>query len=89
MIGNKVAGKLGVDMGLIDVDIVCEFDRRGVTLTEEIEVPFVGLVQTVTAYGTASDDELSKVAEEVAKYCPLSKLFEKAGTELTTTWRKA
>lgn len=89
VIGHKCADKLGIDIGHLDIDIVCDFDRRGVTLAEEIDVPFVSAVQNVTASGSASQVELDQVAAEVTRYCPLSKLFEQAGTHLTTTWRKS
>ncbi len=89
VISNKVAAKIGADLGHLDIDLVCDFDRRGVTLEEEIDVPFVALTQTVTAHGTLSTEQLNEVAAEVAKYCPLSKLFEQAGTALETIWRKA
>ncbi|MEM6637304.1 MAG: OsmC family protein [Pseudomonadota bacterium] len=89
VIGNKCADALGVDIGKLSIDIACEFDRRGVTLVEEIDVPFVKIVQTVVAHGRANTEELARVASEVARFCPLSKLFEKAGTELSTTWSKA
>ena len=89
VIGNKCANKLGVDIGHLSIEITCEFDRRGVTLEEEIDVPFVALSQVVTSDGTATDDDLARVAQEVAKYCPLSKLFEQSGTALETVWQKA
>lgn len=89
VIGNKCAGKLGVDIGHLSIEITCEFDRRGVTLEEEIDVPFVALRQVVTSDGTATEEDLSQVASNVAKYCPLSKLFEQSGTALETIWQKA
>lgn len=89
VIGNKCADRLGVDIGHLSIEIACEFDRRGVTLEEEIDVPFVALSQVVTSNGTATDDDLARVAREVAKYCPLSKLFEQSGTALETVWQKA
>lgn len=89
VIGNKCAGKLGVDIGNLSIEITCEFDRRGVTLVEEIDVPFVSLRQVVTSSGAASQEELMRVASDVARYCPLSKLFEQSGTELETVWQKA
>lgn len=89
VIAHKCAGKLGVDIGLLDISVSCGFDRRGVTLSEEIAVPFLAIEQTVTANGVATGEELERVAAEVAKYCPLSKLFEEAGTKMTTIWRKA
>ncbi|WP_422383647.1 OsmC family protein [Roseibium album] len=89
VIGNKCAGKLGVDIGHLSIEITCEFDRRGVTLEEEIDVPFVALRQVVTSDGTATEEDLSRVASNVAKFCPLSKLFEQSGTALETIWQKA
>ena len=86
VIGHKCAGKLGVDIGHLKIDAICDFDRRGVTLEEEIEVPFEALTLKVVSDGTASDEELQAVAVEVAKFCPLSKLFENGGTALTVTW---
>jgi len=89
VIGNKCADKLGVDVGHLTIEITCEFDRRGVTLEEEIDVPFVALRQVVTSDGTASESDLQRVASDVAKYCPLSKLFEQSGTALETVWQQA
>ncbi|MEM9633420.1 MAG: OsmC family protein [Pseudomonadota bacterium] len=89
VIGHKCAGKMGVDIGHLSIEISCEFDRRGVTLEEEVDVPFVGLRQVVTCDGTLTENELQSVAVEVAKYCPLSKLFEQSGTAMETIWQKA
>ncbi|MGI9400233.1 MAG: OsmC family protein [Rhizobiaceae bacterium] len=86
VIGHKCAESLGIDIGHLDISAVCEFDRRGVTLAEEIEVPFQSIRLTVEADGSASQDELDRVASEVAKYCPLSKLFRYAGTTIEENW---
>ena len=66
-----------------------DFDRRGVLLVEEVDVPFKAIRLDVTADGPASQDELDQVAAETAKFCAISKLYEQAGTDLTVTWRKA
>ncbi len=89
VIGHKCAGKLQVDIGLLSISVVCDFDRRGVTLTEEVAVPFQAIALTVTADGPATQADLNRVATEVAKYCPLSKLFRAAGSTVTETWHKA
>lgn len=87
VIGHKCADRLGIDIGHLTIDASCEFDRRGVTLEEEIEVPFQSISLIVTSDGAASAEDLRKVGEEVAKYCPLSKLFENAGTKLEISWQ--
>lgn len=89
VIGHKCASKLGVDIGQLQIDVSCEFDRRGVMLAEEIEVPFSRIVLNVVSSGTATTEQLQQVATDVAKYCPLSKLFRQAGTEIEEHWVKA
>lgn len=87
VIGHKCAKSLGIDIGHLDISVVCDFDRRGVTLAEEIEVPFQSITLTVEADGNANQDELDRVALEVAKYCPLSKLFRNSGTKIEENWK--
>lgn len=89
VIGHKCADKLGVDLGNLTIDAACQFDRRGVTLTEEIETPFTEIVLTVTSDGSATVDQLRTVGIETDKFCPLSKLFKAAGTKLETHWQNA
>jgi uncharacterized OsmC-like protein len=88
-ISNKCAKKLGIDIGTLTYEMVVEFDRRGVLLAKEVAVPFPSITLDVTSDGSASQDELNKVAEETAKFCAISKLFEAAGTKITVNWTKA
>lgn len=89
VIGNKCAQKLGLDIGHLAFEMEVDFDRRGVLLMEEVEVPFKAIRLEVTSDGTASEAELAAVARETEKFCPISKLYEQSGTNLTVTWRKA
>ena len=89
VIGNKCAAKLGVDIGHLSFEMEVDFDRRGVLLMEEVDVPFTAIRLAVTADGTASEEELAAVARETDKFCPISKLYEQSGTNLTITWHKA
>ncbi len=89
VIGHKCADKLGVDIGNLTITVECDFDRRGVTLAEEIDVPFTAIRLDVQTGGTANQEQVNAVAAEVAKFCPLSKLFKQAGTRLDETWHPA
>lgn len=89
VIGHKCASKLGIDIGHLDISATCDFDRRGVTLEEEIEVPFTAINLVVTSDGPANQANLDRVAVETEKFCPLSKLFKAAGTKVEVQWRKA
>ena len=89
VIGNKCAHKLGVDIGHLDFTMEVDFDRRGVLLMEEVDVPFTAIRLNVMVNGPASASEIEQVAAETDKYCPISKLYENAGTDMTVTWQKA
>lgn len=88
VIGHKCAAKLGIKVGHMKIIATCAFDRRGVTLSEEIDVPFQRIDLDIEIDGDASDDDLKTLAAEVQKYCPLSKLFRAAGTEVIEHWHK-
>ena len=89
VIGNKCANKLGVDIGHLSFEMEIDFDRRGVLLMEEVDVPFKAIRLSVTSDGPMSDEDLQRVATETEKYCPIAKLFEHAGTDLSVIWQKA
>lgn len=89
VIGHKCANKLGIDIGTLSISAKCSFDRRGVTLEEEIEVPFQSITLEVLSSGSADQTALDLVAAETAKFCPLSKLFEAGGTTVSVLWRSA
>ncbi len=88
VIGHKCASKLGIDIGHLNIEVACDFDRRGVMLAEDIDVPFTKVTLNIKSDGNASESELQTVAAEVAKFCPLSKLFRQAGTEVVEHWEK-
>jgi len=90
VIAHKCAKSLNLTIGHLDIDAKCYFDRGGVTLQEEVDVPFEKVVLTVVSNGgDVSQQQLDELAEEVAKYCPLSKLFTQAGTKIDQTWKVA
>lgn len=88
VIGHKNAKRLGVDLGEVTIDANCQFDRRGVLMEEEIDLPFPAVTLTVNCTTPASQEELDRVGVETSKFCAIAKLFEAAGTDLTVNWVK-
>jgi len=86
VIAHKCAKKQNINIGNLHISAVCEFDRRGVLLEEEIDIPFKKVTLTVKTNPTVDKSELDRIAKDVAKYCPLSKLFQQAGTEVEAIW---
>jgi len=86
VIAHKCASHLQIDTGNFDISALCDFDRRGVTLAEEIDVPFQTVRLTIKTGKPVSQADLQRLSQEVAKFCPLSKLFKQAGTAMEEEW---
>jgi len=86
VIANKIARKHGIVFQSMHVAIEAQFDRLGVTLQEEIDLPFKQIRQVITVTTDANAADVKRVESELAKYCPLSKLFRQAGTSVVDEW---
>lgn len=89
VIGHKCANSLDIDIGHLKIDAECDFDRRGVTLAEEVNVPFVAVRLKVKYDGSATPEDIERLKPEVAKFCPLSKMLKQAGTVIEEDWQPA
>ncbi len=86
VISHKVAESLDVDLGEMTIDIATQFDRRGVMLEEEIDLPFPAMDVNVIVKTSASEEDIARVREGLARYCPLSKVIKASGTKLNENW---
>ena len=86
VIGHKCASSLGINIGHLNISAVCDFDRRGVTLQEEIDVPFIKVALKIETGEVVSQADLDRLSAEVAKFCPLAKLFRQSGTVINEEW---
>ena len=86
VITHKVAHKNGVDIKSMNVRLEAQFDRRGVTLQEEIERPFTSVTLYIDLQTDADAAAVERVKRELAMFCPVSKVFRNAGIELKEVW---
>ncbi len=86
VIAQKIARKHGIDVQAMAVDLEATFDRRGVILEEEVEVPFPDIKLLINMTTDADDSQIETIKTELAMYCPVAKLFRNAGTKLTEEW---
>ena len=86
VISHKVAAKNGVDIQSMNIRLEAQFDRRGVTLAEEINVPFPSVTLYIDIVTTADTAAVEKVKRELHMFCPVSKVFGGCGTELKEVW---
>jgi putative redox protein len=86
VIAHKVAEKNGVHFKSMHVRLEADFDRRGVTLQEEVAVPFPSATLYIEVTTDADAAAMEKVKKELAMFCPVSKVIRGAGTRLDEVW---
>ncbi len=86
VITHRVAEANGVTIEAMAINAAAKFDRRGVRMEAEVEVPFPAVTLTIELTTAAADDALARVKADLGKYCPLTKVIKNAGTELEVIW---
>ncbi len=86
VISHKIAHKHGFELKRMHIAADVEFDRRGVTLQEEVAVPFPAITLTIDVSTDASAAQMAQLRDELTMFCPLAKVVRAAGTVLTEVW---
>ena len=83
---NKVAKSHDVDVIALALKVDAEFDRRGVVLAEEVEVPYPEMTLYIELTTSADEAAIEKVKEDLPRFCPVSKVIRHSGTKLDEIW---
>lgn len=86
VIAHRIAEKNGVHFQSMSIDLEATFDRRGVMLAEEVDVPFPNVTLTLNVTTDADDTALQKVKDDLPRFCPVSKVIRGSGTVITEVW---
>ena len=86
VITHKVAQRNGVHIQSMNLRLEAQFDRRGVQLMEEVDVPFPSLTLYIDMVTDADAAAVEKVKRELSMFCPVSKVFRGCGTEVKEVW---
>ena len=86
VISKRIAHGMGVEMGEMKIEAAAEFDRRGVMLQEELDVPFKRVTLDIEVATDATPDQLEAIKTDLAKFCPIAKVIRGAGTEIVENW---
>jgi uncharacterized OsmC-like protein len=86
VISHKIAKKNDINLESMDISIDAGFNRLGVTLQEEIDLPFPDIKLRIEVTTDASDEQMEVIKRDLPKYCPVAKMIEAAGTKIDTEW---
>jgi uncharacterized OsmC-like protein len=86
VITNKCAHDLGVKIDSMEIDMEVDMDRRGVMLSEAIDVPFPSITLNIDVRTNATDEDWKKVTDYLRKFCPIAVALRAGGTKITENW---
>lgn len=86
VITHKVAAKNGVKIHSMHVRLEAQFDRRGVTLQEEVDMPFPSVTLFIDLVTGANAEAVEKVKRELRMFCAVSKVFRACGSDVKEVW---
>jgi uncharacterized OsmC-like protein len=86
VISHKIAKKNDINLEAFELSMDIQFNRLGVTLQEEIDLPFTDIKLRIEATTDAADDKLEILKRDLPRFCPIAKMMEAAGTNLETEW---
>lgn len=86
VISQKLAHKLEIDVIDLNIELESEFNRLGVTLQEEIDVPFPNIQLDIHLKTSASDEKLALLEDQLPRYCPVAKVFSQGGSNIVSNW---
>ena len=86
VVSHMIAEKVGCNIIDMQIEIVSEFDRRGVMLQDHVRVPFPTIELKVRVTTDSSDELVARVREDLRKFCPISNVIRESGTELIESW---
>ena len=86
VISHRIADSLDVKINKMDIDIDATFNKDGVTLTQEVEVPFPEINLNIKIDCNASEEQLEIIKKRLKMFCPISKVISNSGTKIIDNW---
>jgi len=86
VISHKIAKKNSIEISALEVRVDAEFDRLGVTLQEEVALPFPQIFLEIRIRAELSKAQFDTLRSDLPRFCPVSKMIEQAGTRIVTDW---
>lgn len=86
VITHKVAKKHQVDIRNMKIRLEAQFNRKGVILEEEVDIPFTHIKLFIDFSSNAESAQIDQMKADLRKFCAVSKVLRQAGTEIEEIW---
>jgi len=86
VISKRIAHKMGIELGEMDIQLSAKFDRRGTMLEEEIDVPFSEVTMDIEIDTDATEEQINVLKIDLGKFCPIAKVLRGGGVNIIENW---
>lgn len=86
VISHKIAKQNGIRLESLEISLDAGFNRLGVTLQEEVDLPFPDIKLRIEATTDAPEERMEILKRDLPRFCPVSKMIGQAGTRIDTEW---
>ena len=88
VITHRIMEKMGFKINSLDIKSKTLFNKDGVSLIKEVEIPFPEITLDIAISTNASESDLVEVQKQLAMYCPIAKVIRNSGTVINENWNK-
>ncbi|MDA1136032.1 MAG: OsmC family protein [Proteobacteria bacterium] len=86
VITHRILEKMGFKVFNMDIKAITKFNRDGVGLLEEVEVPFPEILLNIEISTDASEIDINEAKKQLSMFCPIAKVIRNSGTIINENW---
>ena len=86
VISHRIAERINVKINKMDINVEATFNKDGVSLDKEVEIPFPEINLIIKIDTNASKEQLETIKRELKMYCPISKVISNSGSKINDIW---
>ena len=86
VISHRIAERINVKINKMDINVEATFNKDGVSLAKEVEIPFPEINLYIKIDTNASKEQLETIKRELKMYCPISKVITNSGSKINDIW---
>lgn len=86
VIARRIALEMKIDLKIEKIDVLGHLDHRGIDRVADVPVPFPTIELKVQATTSASEQDMSRLREDLNARCPMSVILKQAGSQIVETW---
>ena len=86
VITHRILEKMGFKVFNMDIEAITKFNRDGVGLLKEVEVPFPKILLNIEISTDASEVDINEAKKQLSMFCPIAKVIRNSGTIINENW---